>query len=152
MEKKEKREAPSTVLIIDDDAQIRTLLSDFLGKIGYVVVPAKDARSALVVLGHMPVDLILLDLSLPDIYGLDLLTQLRSQYSSVPVVVISGYLTGESERLCLEKGAAAAVRKPMSLSALGQVIASTLGKGGKGRLPGEGASSHRATRAGRVQE
>lgn len=152
MEKKEKRAAPSTILIIDDDSQIRTLLSDFLGKIGYVVVPAKDARTALVVLGHVPVDLILLDLSLPDIYGLDLLPQLRGQYPSVPVVVISGYLTSESERHCFEKGAAAAVRKPMSLTALGQVIASTLERAGKGGLPGEGASSRRATRAGRAQE
>ncbi len=141
-----------TILVVDDDPNIRTLLSDFLGQIGFVVIPAKDSRTTLVVLSHLPVHLILLDLALPDIYGLDLLPQLRSRYPSVPVVVISGYLTQESERQCFESGAASVIRKPVKLADLDRVIASALGAPpGARRTPGRKASDRRDSEADRGQ-
>ena len=115
-----------TILVVDDEPAIREAFCEFLSDLGYIAMPAKDARSMLVTLEKLPVHLVLLDLVLPDIYGLDLLPQLREQFPSVRVLVMSGYLTEESERQCFANGASAVIRKPVHLPALAEVVASTL--------------------------
>ena len=122
-----------TILVVDDEPAIREAFCEFLSDLGYIAMPAKDARSMLVTLEKLPVHLVLLDLVLPDIYGLDLLPQLRAQFPSVGILVMSGYLTEESERQCFTSGATAVIRKPVHLPVLAGVIASTLdAKGARG--------------------
>ena len=124
--------------MVDDEPAIREAFCEFLSDLGYIAMPAKDARSMLVTLEKLPVHLVLLDLVLPDIYGLDLLPQLRAQFPSVRVLIMSGYLTEESERQCFASGASAVIRKPVHLPALAETVASTLdpkGPGGPAKRP-----------------
>jgi len=78
------------VLIVDDDAATRDLVADLLALEGYTAQAAASGQSALDCLRHGPVDLILIDLMLPDMSGLELCQQVRArQESRVPIILYS---------------------------------------------------------------
>lgn len=105
--------AIGVVLVVDDDDELRTSLSDLLGDHGYTVVEASTGAAAIELCDlHRP-DVVLLDLGLPDISGLDVLTEL-TQSAIAPVIVLSGR-SGESDRVVgLELGADDYISKPFS--------------------------------------
>ena len=81
-----------TVLVVDDDATVRTLIAELLDEAGYAVLEADCGRQALRLADeHLPT-VVLLDHRLPDMSGLDLLERLRSRPASryIPVIVVSG--------------------------------------------------------------
>ena len=78
------------VLIVDDDAATRDLVTDLLASEGYMAQAAVTGQSALTCLRNGPVDLILIDLMLPDMSGLELCQQVRArQESRVPIILYS---------------------------------------------------------------
>ena len=78
-----------TILIIEDDRAISNFVSRALGVSGYRVIPASTGKEGLsLFFSHGP-DLVLLDLGLPDMDGLDILTQLRGLPREAPVIIIS---------------------------------------------------------------
>ena len=83
---------PASVLVIDDDPQIRQLIARLLQPAGYRVEEAGSAREGMEKLRTSPPDLILLDMQLPDRSGHDLLTEIRSEPRTrlTPVVMITG--------------------------------------------------------------
>src|SRR5262249_52472120 len=83
-----KPSSPLRALVIDDEPPIRKLLRMGLGTHGYQVLEAADGKEALDLLEQKP-DIVILDLGLPDMRGLDLLQQIRAQNERVPVVVLS---------------------------------------------------------------
>src|SRR6202451_3970186 len=85
---------PARILLVDDEQSIQTLLSYPLRKEGYDVVQATDGREALERMDEQPFDLVVLDLMLPRIDGLEVCRQLRSR-SSVPIIM----LTAKSEEI-----------------------------------------------------
>ncbi|ABS62639.1 two component transcriptional regulator, winged helix family [Parvibaculum lavamentivorans DS-1] len=109
--------ASHRVLVIDDEPPIRKLLRMGLSAHGYEIQEAPNGRTALDMLAQNP-DLIILDLGLPDIQGLDLLRTIRSRNESVPIVVLSsrGDETGKVEALDL--GADDYVTKPFGMDEL----------------------------------
>ena len=102
---------PGTILVIDDDETFLRLVAALLGKEGHDVVPARDAETALDLLDGRWPDLIVLDIEMPGMSGLELLSRLKPGVD-VPVMVVSGTET-ESERvLALDLGADDYVVKP----------------------------------------
>jgi len=110
--------AQKTVLLVEDDPDIRDIVQDVLEAEGYDVVPASHGRQALEFLngtrGAERPDLVILDMMMPLVDGQHVLEAIRSddQLSSVPVVVMSAV---EHEK---PEGAAAFLRKPFSLDTL----------------------------------
>ena len=101
------------VLVIDDDPDIRSALRDVLGDNGFLVTEAGTGERARQLLAQHDPDVILLDLNLPDVSGLDVLIEL-TRTRSTPVIVLSGR-TGEADRVVgLDLGADDYITKPFS--------------------------------------
>ena len=106
------------ILLIDDEPPIRKLLRMGLSSQGYQVLEAADGRAALELIGREKVDLVLLDLGLPDMKGHELLRIIRERDDAVPVVVLSsrGDETGKVE--AFDIGADDYVTKPFGMNEL----------------------------------
>jgi two-component system phosphate regulon response regulator PhoB len=99
------------VLIVDDDADLRAALSDLLGDNGYLVIESSTGARVLELCNRHHPDVVLLDLGLPDVSGLDVLTEL-TEAGVAPVIVLSGR-SGEADRVVgLELGADDNISKP----------------------------------------
>ncbi len=79
-----------TVLVVDDDPSIRALIRLYLEGAGYGVREAGDGRQAMRQLADQPPDLVVLDIFMPEMDGLEVLQQLREQCRSCKVMAISG--------------------------------------------------------------
>ena len=108
---------PPTVLIIDDEPPIRKLLRVGLGTQGYGTMEAADGKTALAMLNQRP-SLILLDLGLPDIPGLELLRMLRERDERVPIVVLSSRGDENGKVEALDQGADDYITKPFGMNEL----------------------------------
>lgn len=102
------------ILIIDDEAPMRNMLSRCLKPMGCHSLEAETVGEALAVLRTQPVDLILLDLMLPDVDGYSFFELLREAHMEVPVIVISGCVSQEALDLAWELGAVDYVTKPFT--------------------------------------
>src|SRR6185503_733532 len=101
----------ASVLVVDDDADVRTLVCELLARAGYTVSQAADGREALRLLYDERPDLIVLDVSMPELDGWATLERIR-ELSSVPVVMLSA-LGAELEKVrALRGGADDYVTKP----------------------------------------
>ena len=109
--------APVKVLVVDDEPPIRKLLRMGLSAQGYEVIEAPNGRSALERLAQNP-DLIILDLGLPDMQGLELLRTIRGRNDSVPVVVLSSRGDEAGKVQALDLGADDYVTKPFGMDEL----------------------------------
>lgn len=101
------------VLIVDDDAEIRTLLHDYLERNGYQCVAVADGAAMLVVLAQREVDLIILDIMLPGHDGLTLCRDLRTR-SDVPVIMLTARGEDTDRIIGLEMGADDYLAKPFN--------------------------------------
>ncbi len=102
------------VLVVDDDPTVAEVVSDYLGRAGLEVVRAGDGASALAAAAATPPDLVLLDLMLPDVDGLDLLARLRERQPGLPVVLLTARGEEPDRVLGLSLGADDYVAKPFS--------------------------------------
>ena len=109
--------APLKVLIIDDEPPIRKLLRMGLSTQGYAVLEAPNGRTALDLLTEAP-GLVILDLGLPDMAGLDLLRAIRARNDSVPIVVLSSRGDEAGKVQPLDLGADDYVTKPFGMEEL----------------------------------
>jgi DNA-binding response OmpR family regulator len=104
---------PSSILVVDDETDVRALIVDTLQREGHAVVECSEGRTALVLLLRGGIDLVVLDLGLPSISGIEVLTKLRLT-SDVPVIVLSGRSEESDRVLGLTLGADDYVTKPFS--------------------------------------
>ena len=100
------------MLVVEDSPIERTLLAALARKSGHEVIEARDAAAALTAAESSPPDIILLDIHLPDMDGLTLLSQLRTEHPYVPVVVISASADPEQVEAALDLGAVNFMFKP----------------------------------------
>ena len=102
-----------TILVVDDEAKITRLVQDYLEHAGFAVLTAADGASALANARLRKPDLVVLDLGLPGLDGLDVTRQLRKQ-SEVPIIMLTAR-SDESDKLVgLELGADDYITKPFS--------------------------------------
>ena len=115
------------ILLIDDEASIGTMLELYLAKKDLTLAWERTGEGGLTLLDESRFDLVLLDLGLPDLDGLEVLQCVNTKRPTVPVIVITG-LGGDDDRSveALRQGAAALVNKPFDLATLYQEICRVL--------------------------
>ena len=106
------RPAPPYVLIVDDDADIRQALGDMLKAEGYGIHAAATGSDAIAKTTHTFYGAVLLDIGLPDLDGHAVLRSMREVDPTLPVIVLTGYVTERNTIGPLTKGAIAYVTKP----------------------------------------
>ena len=110
-----------TILLVEDHLSSRANISEFLRRKGYKVAEAPDGLEALNLLSRRMIDLMVLDVVIPQIHGLNLLKLVRSNTPALPVIVISAYLSEPVGKIILE-GSAEFFSKPLDLQQLSQII------------------------------
>ena len=113
----------ATILIIDDEEPIRALLRTTLEAAGYEVVEAANGRQGLQLYRHRPTDLVITDIVMPELNGLDMLLELTREFLHAKVIAISG-AGGDQNVLDVAKlfGARQTFQKPFSVSQLLQAV------------------------------
>jgi DNA-binding response OmpR family regulator len=119
-----------TVLVIDDNEDIRNLLSMVLEKDGYLVLQGIDASDGLEKIEGNKTDLVLLDVMMPGVSGLDLLTTIRDhkkkEINSVPICMITAKSSVEDIDKALDLGATSYIVKPFRPTALSEKVKALL--------------------------
>src|ERR1700687_913695 len=110
------------ILIVEDEAKMRRLLELNLGEDGFTTFSAGDAETGIKLLRENPIDLILTDLKLPGMNGLEFLQCIKRQNSALPVVVMTAFGSGETAVEAMKAGASDYVLKPFSLGEMRMVI------------------------------
>jgi two-component system KDP operon response regulator KdpE len=108
----------ASILVVDDEPAIRRLLRTSLSSQGFQVLEAPDGRHALAEIEKSHPDLIILDLGLPDISGLDLIRTLRTGDSNIPILVLSSRADETGKVEALDLGADDYVTKPFGTGEL----------------------------------
>jgi two-component system nitrogen regulation response regulator NtrX len=103
---------PGTLLVVDDEPQILKVVKGILQDEGFEVLTAPDGESALRLVADEAPDLVLLDIALPGMDGLEVLTELKRQYAALPVVMLSAYGSVENAVKATRLGAYDFIEKP----------------------------------------
>ncbi len=111
------------VLIVDDELNIRRVLAAMLRRDGYEVTTAADGEQALAVLQKTPVHVVVTDLVMPGVGGMELLRRVSAEYPDVPVILITAHGSVDSAVAALKAGAFDYVTKPFEQEELRKVIA-----------------------------
>ena len=118
----------ATVLILDDEPVIREVLGSVLAKAGHTTREAATAAEGLQRLEKEPIDLLLLDLMLPDRPGLEVLVDVHARHPDVPVVVVTAYSSVESAIAAMREGAFHYIPKPFRNEEVVHVVRQALEK------------------------
>jgi DNA-binding NtrC family response regulator len=111
-----------TILIVEDEAKMRRLLELNLAEDGFATLSAGDAETGLKLFGENTVNLVLTDLKLPSMSGLDFLHAIKRQSAALPVVVMTAFGTVETAVDAMKAGASDYILKPFSLTEMRMVI------------------------------
>jgi DNA-binding response OmpR family regulator len=128
-------ESKPTLLIVDDDQELCAMLAEYLAPEGFLTLTAGTGTSALEQLGRAPLDLVVLDVMLPELSGFEVLRRIRA-VSRVPVIMLTARGEEVDRVVGLELGADDYLAKPFSPRELVARIRAVLR-----RMPGEGQSA-----------
>lgn len=114
--------ARQTILIVDDEDIARTNMDHVLAKDGYTCRCATNGIEALKILREDDIDLIISDLKMDKMDGLELLAEVNRSYQEVPVILVTGFATVDSAVKALKSGAAHYLGKPVNLNELRKAV------------------------------
>jgi len=129
-------ETQHTVLVVDDEPAQRDLLGGFAKTLGYQVSEAASGEEALAAIGRQPPDIVLLDVRLPGINGIETLAKIREAERELPVLLITAFADLRQAVAAMKCGADDYLAKPVDLDELKVAISDSLG-GGDQRPSGE---------------
>jgi two-component system, OmpR family, alkaline phosphatase synthesis response regulator PhoP len=144
------------ILVVDDEPKIVKLARDYLERSGYMVLTAGDGRTALSIARSEKPDMVVLDLSLPELDGLDVCRTLRRE-SDVPIIMLTARIDETDRLIGLELGADDYITKPFSPRELVARVRAVLRRVSGGLVPMEfiqvgnieiDLNGHRVSRAG----
>lgn len=115
-------ESSGSVLVVDDSPQICKTLTDVLGMAGYTVRSAPSAERALQIMEGTPFDLIISDLKMSGMSGMDLIARVKALAPGVPVVILSGFGDMDSVIEAMRAGVADYIKKPFSIDEVLEVV------------------------------
>ena len=123
------RKGAPIILVIEDYSDSRTLLSSLLRAKGYKVIEARDGKEGVLQANRVTPDLILMDLAMPELDGVEATRQIRRRHvlSRTPIFAISAYATHEIKADALAAGCTEVFMKPLDLESLLGKIRETLG-------------------------
>ncbi len=111
-----------SILVVDDELLIRDLLYDFFNNQGWDISIAENGEKALEILNHKNIDLVLTDLKMPNMDGLDLTNHLKETHPEMPVIIMTGYPSVDSAVLALRQKVADYIIKPFNINQLYKTI------------------------------
>ncbi len=114
------------ILIVDDEINMRLVLTAMLKKEGYEVASASDGQEALQILQSGKIAAVVTDLKMPNIDGMELLNHITSKHPAIPVIMITAHGTVATAVEALKKGALDYITKPFELDDLKNVIAKAI--------------------------
>src|ERR671922_144379 len=138
---------PPRILLVDDEQSVQTLLSYPLRKDGYEVVGARDGREALDRFAEQRFDLVVLDIMLPKLDGIEVCRRLRSR-SQVPIIMLTAKDDEIDKVVGLEMGADDYITKPFSVREFRSRVKAALRRGS---MAGAGLSANEPIQAGDLE-
>ena len=116
------------ILVVDDEPHTRDFICDGLSALGITdnAVGVATADEALVAVNHQQPDLVITDVRMPGLNGLDLARYIRQTYPDVKVIVVTGYSTRDIEKTALALSVTALLKKPFGLETLGDIVRQAL--------------------------
>lgn len=125
----QQQEKHLPILIVDDEDSIRRSLTGVLEDEGFSVCVAADGESALALLRQQAVSLVLLDIWMPGMDGIETLKRIKESFPSLPVVMISGHATIATAMTATKLGAADFIEKPLDIKGTMHTVRSALVRG-----------------------
>lgn len=116
------QEHPLPLLVVEDDPAIRELLEEELNDAGYQTLGVPSAEEAIALLSHTPVAMVITDVRLPGMTGIQLLQQLRQSGSELGIIVITAFGTIDQAVEALKLGADDFITKPLDLDAIREAV------------------------------
>ena len=102
------------ILVVDDEPSVQLLLEQILSDVGYYVTLAANGRLALAQTRSREFDVVIIDLSLPDQDGMEVMRQIHSESPHAGILALSGFMVGDMHEKVQAAGATATLRKPAS--------------------------------------
>lgn len=121
-----------TILVVDDDSHIREVLDVRLSSAGYEVIQASDGGEALELLGGTPVDLVISDIRMPGLDGLELQARLEKTAPTLPIIFLTAYGSIQDAVKAIKSGAVDYLTKPFEGRELLDKVSKVLSKSGPG--------------------
>jgi two-component system, chemotaxis family, chemotaxis protein CheY len=118
----------SLILVIDDEEFIRTLIKEVLDPQGHTVITASSGKEAFQLCHERSFDLLITDLEMPDMDGIELISSLRGVQKKLPILCISGAFSGRFLRMAKALGAVESLDKPFRMAELLAMVDKILGK------------------------
>lgn len=106
------QETQKHILVVDDDTRLRSLLQRYLREQGFLVSAAKDAKDALLFLDVYKVDIMIVDVMMPNMTGIEFLEKIRKDNNQIPVILLTAMGEAQDRITGLETGADDYVPKP----------------------------------------
>lgn len=106
---------PRTVLIVDDEPEILSLFKRILAAKDVEILPAQSGAEALAIARRTPLDLVILDVKLPDLSGTEVLRRLRKIDDGLPVIMVTAYGSADTVRTSMRLGAVDYLTKPFNI-------------------------------------
>ncbi len=128
-------ERDRTILIVDDEPSQRDLLGGFVGTLGFQTEQAASGEEALELIRRDPPDMVLLDVRMPGMSGIDTLGEIRRTAGDLPVLLVTAYADLRQAVEAVKSGADDYLAKPVDLDELEAAIADTLGPAGREARP-----------------
>lgn len=108
------------ILVVDDEPTICSMMKVFLTHIGYQVKTVNSGEEAIAIFDEDPPDMVLLDISMPGMRGIDVLQCMKDRKAECGVIMLSAYGDDQTIREALDMGAYCYIQKPMELTDLQQ--------------------------------
>ena len=112
----------SLILVVDDELSMREFLTILLEKDGHKVVLASDAQSALQISKEQDLDLVISDIRMPGMGGLELLAEIKKIKPDLPVIMITAFALPEDAVTAMKNGAFDYITKPFKVNEIKKVI------------------------------
>jgi len=114
----DKMDRRKKILLIDDNVNVLTVISDILKYSGFRVKTANTPQEALKLVSKESPDLVLIDLRMPDLDGIQLMYSIKERNPKIPVVIYSGYPSVETAKKAIKGGALDYIPKPFDVNEL----------------------------------
>ena len=111
-----------SILVVDDELLIRDLLYDFFNDQGWNISIADNGKKALDILKSKDIDLLLTDIKMPEMDGLNLASHVKEHYPNLPVILMTGYPSVESAVVALRQKVEDYIIKPFNINQLYKTV------------------------------